>query len=375
MLLAARLYAFAAFVCAVAIIGQWSAAIDADLWRAPAAALLLALIIEGIVNRRQGIRIQRRLPARGFLGQSFASELVVHNPATYALRLDTLDEPPPTLKADYEPLHWRIAPGESMTQGVSLIPQELGEMEWETLRTRSLGAFGLAWWHRRLRLPAKLPVVPWVTVRSKDLATDEVAVVNRVRDALAFPVFVKPANLGSSVGTSQVETTEALLPALREAARYDTKILVERAVDAREIEVAILGNDRLEASVPGEIVTGHDFYDYEAKYIDGDTELLIPAPLSEEQKRVARELALQAVQALEGEGLARVDFLLDRHSDEFFISEVNSIPGFTEGSMYPRLWDASGLAYPALLDRLIELAIERHRTRSGLETLFKGGAR
>ncbi len=160
MLLAARLYAFAAFVCAVAIIGQWSAAIDADLWRAPAAALLLALIIEGIVNRRQGIRIQRRLPARGFLGQSFASELVVHNPATYALRLDTLDEPPPTLKADYEPLHWRIAPGESMTQGVSLIPQELGEMEWETLRTRSLGAFGLAWWHRRLRLPAKLPVVP-----------------------------------------------------------------------------------------------------------------------------------------------------------------------------------------------------------------------
>ncbi len=228
---------------------------------------------------------------------------------------------------------------------------------------------------KRLLRAAKLPVVPWVTVRSKDLATDAVAVVNRVRDALAFPVFVKPANLGSSVGTSQVESTEALLPALREAARYDTKILVERAVDAREIEVAILGNDRLEASVPGEIVTGHDFYDYEAKYIDGDTELLVPAPLSEEQKRVARELALEAVRVLEGEGLARVDFLLDRHSDEFFISEVNSIPGFTEGSMYPRLWNASGLAYPALLDRLIELAIERHRTRSGLETLFKGGAR
>ena len=160
MLLAARLYAFAAFVCAVAIIGQWSAAIDADLWRAPAAALLLALIIEGIVNRRQGIRIERRLPARGFLGQSFASELVVHNPAPYTLQLDTLDEPPPTLKADYQPLHWRIAPGESMTQRVSLVPQELGEMEWDGLRTRSLGAFGLAWWHRSLRLPATLPVVP-----------------------------------------------------------------------------------------------------------------------------------------------------------------------------------------------------------------------
>jgi uncharacterized protein (DUF58 family) len=160
MLLAARCYAFAAFVCAVAIIGQWSAAIDADLWRVPAAALLLALIIEGIVSRRQGMRIERRLPARGFLGQSFASELVVHNTAPYALQLDTLDEPPPTLKADYEPLHWRIAPGKSSTQRVSMIPQELGEIEWETLRTRSLGAFGLAWWHRRLRLPATLPVVP-----------------------------------------------------------------------------------------------------------------------------------------------------------------------------------------------------------------------
>ena len=111
MLLAARCFAFAAFVCAIAIIGQWSAAIDADLWRAPAAALLLALIIEGIVNRRQGIRIERRLPARGFLGQSFASELVVHNSAPYTLQLDTLDAPPPALKADYEPLHWRIAPG------------------------------------------------------------------------------------------------------------------------------------------------------------------------------------------------------------------------------------------------------------------------
>ena len=197
-------------------------------------------------------------------------------------------------------------------------------------------------------------------------------VVSRVRDAFAFPVFVKPANLGSSVGTSQVDTAEALVPALREAARYDTKILVERAIDAREIEVAILGNDRLEASIPGEIVTGHDFYDYEAKYIDGDTELLVPAPLSLEQKRVARELALQAVRALEGEGLARVDFLLDRHSDELFISEINSIPGFTEGSMYPRLWDASGLAYPALLDRLIELAIERHRRRSASGNAFQG---
>lgn len=222
---------------------------------------------------------------------------------------------------------------------------------------------------------AGLPVVPWVTVRANELETDEAAVVNRVQNALSYPVFVKPANLGSSVGTSHVDAVEALVPALREAARYDTKILVERSVDAREIEVAILGNESLEASVPGEIVTGHDFYDYEAKYFDGDTELLVPAPLSEEQTQTARDFALRAVRALEGEGLARVDFLLDRHSDELFISEVNSIPGFTETSMYPRLWDASGLAYPALLDRLIELAIARHRTRASLETLFKGGAR
>jgi len=121
---------------------------------------LLALIVEGIVNRRQRVRFERRLPARGYLGQRLASELVVHNPAPYTLQLDTLDEPPPALKADYQPLHWRIAPGKSSSQRVSLIPQELGELEWETLHTRSLGAFGLAWWHRRLRLPATLPVVP-----------------------------------------------------------------------------------------------------------------------------------------------------------------------------------------------------------------------
>ena len=206
---------------------------------------------------------------------------------------------------------------------------------------------------KRLLRAAGLPVVPWVSVRAFELAADVAAVVERIENALAYPLFVKPANLGSSVGTSQVEAAEALVPALREATRYDTKLLVERSVDAREIEVAVLGNDTLEASVPGEIVTGHDFYDYEAKYIDADTQLLVPAPLPEEQRQLTRNLALRAARALESEGLARVDFLLDRHSGELFISELNSIPGFTEGSMYPRLWEASGLAYPALLDRLI----------------------
>ena len=160
MLLAARCYAFAVLACALAIIGQWSPMIDKDLWRMPAAALLLALTIEGVMSRRRGMRLERRLPARGFLGQPLASELEVHNPAPYTLQLDTLDDPPPGLGADYEPLHWRIAAGTSSTQRVTLIPQELGELTWETLRTRSLGAFGLAWWHRKLSLPASISVLP-----------------------------------------------------------------------------------------------------------------------------------------------------------------------------------------------------------------------
>jgi len=160
MLLAARCYAFAALVCALAIIGQWSPAIGEDLWRMPAAALLLALIVEGFVQRRQGVRIERRLPARGYLGQPLASALTVHNPAPYTVELDTLDEPPQTLKSDYEPLRWRIAPGSSSTQRMTLVPQELGELQWEDLRIRNLGALGLVWWHRKVRLPASLPVVP-----------------------------------------------------------------------------------------------------------------------------------------------------------------------------------------------------------------------
>lgn len=160
MLLAARCYAFAGFVCALAVIGQWSSAIGADTWRLPAAALLLALLIEGIVHRRQRVDIERRLPARGLLGRPLASELVVHNSAPYTLRMDAVDAPPAALEPAAEPLHLRIAPGASVGGRMSLRPQELGEFSWEDLRTRSLGPFGLAWWHRRLRLPAILPVVP-----------------------------------------------------------------------------------------------------------------------------------------------------------------------------------------------------------------------
>jgi D-alanine-D-alanine ligase len=224
---------------------------------------------------------------------------------------------------------------------------------------------------KRLLAAAGLPVVPWVLVRREELRADAEAAAGRALEALGLPLFVKPANLGSSVGISKVKQRSELVPALREAARYDGKLLVERAVDAREIEVALLGNHPIEASVAGEIRTRHEWYDYEAKYVDEDTELLIPAPIDEAQSRAARRMAIEAVRVLEGSGLARVDFLLDRATGELFVNEVNSLPGFTEGSMYPRLWEASGLPYAALLDRLIELALERHREKSQLETVYR----
>jgi D-alanine-D-alanine ligase len=223
---------------------------------------------------------------------------------------------------------------------------------------------------KRLLGAAGLPVTPGVCVRSHQLG-EGTAVADALIDELGATLFVKPANQGSSVGITKVERREDLLPALLDAARYDTKILVERAIDAREIEVALLGNDSIEASIPGEIRTRHAFYDYDAKYADDATELLIPAPIDDRLAQEMRRLAVEAVVALEGAGLARVDFLLDRNTEEIFINEVNSIPGFTQGSMYPLLWQASGISYPALLDRLIELALERHRISSGLETRYE----
>jgi D-alanine-D-alanine ligase len=224
---------------------------------------------------------------------------------------------------------------------------------------------------KRLLAAAGLPVVPWIDVRSGELETWGDADSERVVAALGLPLFVKPATLGSSVGISRVARAEELPAALREAARYDTKILVERGIDAREIEIAILGNDPYEASVPGEIRTQHVFYDYAAKYADDSTELIVPADIGAEDTRRVQEWAISSARILESAGLARVDFLLDRGTGEIFINEVNSLPGFTDASMYPRLWEASGLPYPALLDRLIELGLARHRERSRLETSYR----
>ncbi len=226
---------------------------------------------------------------------------------------------------------------------------------------------------KRLLAAAGLPVVPGTCVRSHELTDDPVGCCERVLSELGLPLFVKPAGLGSSVGISKVLQAEQLRPALEEAARYDRKVLVEHAVDARELEIAVLGNENPEASLPGEIVPHAEFYDYESKYVDESTELLVPAPVSDEIVTRMQAMALEAYRLLEGEGLARVDFFLARDGEELWINEVNSLPGFTEVSMYPRLWQASGLPYPALLDRLVELALERARRTQALERSYRRG--
>lgn len=225
---------------------------------------------------------------------------------------------------------------------------------------------------KRLLEAAGLPVLPWLLVRKVEIERDPGAAAARVLAALGERVFVKPANLGSSVGISKVVREEQLIPALREAARYDPKILVEKGIDAaRDLEIALIGGDPVEASVPGEIRTDRDFYDYEAKYVDEATELLVPAPISEALATRMKAVAIAAFEVLEGADLARVDFLVDGDSDAFYVNEVNSLPGFTDVSMYPRLWEASGLTYPALLDRLIEIAVARHHEKSKLVTQYQ----
>jgi D-alanine-D-alanine ligase len=218
-----------------------------------------------------------------------------------------------------------------------------------------------------------IPVVPWVAVPAREVARGAEAHADAAIRELGLPVFVKPASLGSSVGVSKAKTRAELVEGLRHAARFDEKILVERAVPAREIEVGVLGNDAPEASVVGEIVPKSEWYDYESKYVDDATELLVPAPLDPAIAEEARALAIRAFKALEGAGLARVDFFLDKETGALYLNELNSLPGFTDVSMYPRLWQASGVSYPALLDRLIELSIERHRRRAELERTYRRG--
>jgi len=217
---------------------------------------------------------------------------------------------------------------------------------------------------RQLFAQAGLPQVKYVVVMRQQWRADPAAALAAVEAALAYPVFVKPANLGSSVGISKAWERGSLGEALTLAARYDRKLLVEAAVpNAREIEVSVLGSEAPLASVPGEIVPGNEFYDYNAKYVDDNSELRIPAQVDEATASQARAYALRAFQAVEGEGLARVDFLLDGGSGELFLNEINTMPGFTRISMYPKLWEASGIGFAELVDRLVQLALERYADR------------
>ena len=214
-----------------------------------------------------------------------------------------------------------------------------------------------------------LPQVDHCVVAGPEWDADPGRVVARVEAALPYPVFVKPCNLGSSIGVSKAASGKELRRGLARAREFDRKLLVEAAVaEAREIECAVLGNDTPEVSVPGEIVPTGDFYDYDAKYLDDDPELIIPARLPAARADAVREMAAEAFRAVEGAGMARVDFLLSAADDRLYVNEVNTIPGFTTISMYAKLWEASGLAYGALLDRLIELALARHAARQRLRT-------
>ncbi len=214
---------------------------------------------------------------------------------------------------------------------------------------------------------AGLPQCAYIVVSRRRVLAETTVVAEELADALDLPVFVKPANLGSSVGISKARTIEELVDALKLAADYDRKVVVEAAVPhAREIEVAVLGNDEPLASVPGEIVPSREFYDYEAKYLDSGSRLAIPADVPADLGSLLQKLAIDAFRAIDGAGLSRVDFLVDRASGDVFVNEINTMPGFTTISMYSKLWAASGLAYPDLVDRLLQLALERHAEKQRL---------
>ncbi len=214
-----------------------------------------------------------------------------------------------------------------------------------------------------------LPLVPYVVSRKHDWLADPDAEEGRVGAALGFPSFVKPANLGSSVGISKVKSAADLHEAMALAFQYDRKVVAEAAVPrAREIECAVLGNETPEASVPGEILPSREFYDYQAKYLDEASQVVIPAPLEAEQTAEIQRLAVAAFRAVDAAGMARVDFLMDGGASRIYLNEINTIPGFTTISMFSKMWAASGLSYPALLDRLITLAQERHAEKQQLRT-------
>lgn len=214
-----------------------------------------------------------------------------------------------------------------------------------------------------------LPIVNHETVRRRDWRHRREDLLAGLATRLRYPLFVKPANLGSSLGISRATDNGSLSAAIDHAAEFDRKVIVEEGVTlCREIECAVLGNDDPEASVPGEIIPSRDFYDYQAKYLDDRSETIVPAELSETETQEVRRLARAAFRAIDGSGMARVDFLIDRITGRIFVNEINTHPGFTTVSMFAKLWEATGVSYPALLDRLIALATERHKEKQETRT-------
>jgi D-alanine-D-alanine ligase len=215
-----------------------------------------------------------------------------------------------------------------------------------------------------------LPVVEHLSVQRRELEHDADAVLDRVEQTLSYPCFTKPANLGSSVGVSKARDRTELHLGLQQAARYDAKLLVERGIDARELECGVLGNDDPIASVVGEIVAGADFYDYRAKYLDNGSQAIIPADIDPDLARTVQRMAVEAFKAVNAAGLARVDFFLDRSNGQLYLNEINTMPGFTEISMYPKLWQASGVSFSELVTRIAELGIQRFAERARNQTSF-----
>jgi D-alanine-D-alanine ligase len=225
---------------------------------------------------------------------------------------------------------------------------------------------------RKLFHLAGIRTVPTITLRRHDYLKDAKACEARILKEFSFPLFVKPANAGSSVGVHKVKSAGQLALALQDAFQFDLKVLIEKGVDARELECSVLGNDEPRASVVGEIIPHHEFYSYEAKYLDENgSSFAIPAKdLPEKVSRQIQEWAALAFQTLQCRGMARVDFFLDRQTGELYLNEINTIPGFTKISMYPKMWEASGLGYAALLDELIRLALENFEQRKSLKTTY-----
>jgi D-alanine-D-alanine ligase len=216
-----------------------------------------------------------------------------------------------------------------------------------------------------------LPVVDFSSLTRREFERDPEGALDRIERELGYPCFTKPANLGSSVGVNKAHGRAELRAGLDEAARYDAKLLVERGLDARELECGVLGNDQPAASIVGEILPGAEFYDYRAKYLDGGSRALIPADIPAELAAEVQRMAVAAFKAVDAAGLARVDFFLERGTGRLYLNEINTMPGFTEISMYPKLWEASGLSFSDLVSRIAELGIERHAERSRNHTSLR----